>query len=1422
MTFAARVETALASVDGEEGGKPRVYHRDARIQMALHAQFPAEDPFQSFLSRLHLEVLADPVTRATPLARHFAGAVLLLDIAGFTELTENFALSGGEGAERLSDLLNAHFGPMTETIVRHGGDVLVLAGDSLLAVWPAASREGLAAATRLAARAALAVQSAVQSRELPGGITLRQRAGLSAGPLIALTLGGRGENWQFLVVGEPISHAGNANQEASSGSVVLTREAWQHIEGAGQGTLLPSGSVRLEALGEQSAIEPQAVVLPSAGEERVRASVPPVVRDRIDAGQGAWLAEFRTVSVLFVNLRGINLGPENLLAQLQSAGAAVQDVIFRYEGTIYQFLMDEKGITLVCAFGLPPLAHENDAARAAEAAIAIQRETFRRGITTSIGVTTEQVFCCVYGSHLRRQYTLVGPGMNLAARLMQAAAGQVLCDASTAAAGGKSKTVSFENLPAIIVKGKSAPVSIFRPCFQIEEPVRRTARPGSAAGIVGREAERQLLDDALAKLRQGESGVVVITGEAGIGKSTLVEHFRSAAKNGGVGSLTVAGDAIEKSTPYFAWRPVFAEVLGLPATRTVEDAWLPAIQQIPNDPLVGELAPLLNDVLALEIPENQLTAQMNERGRADSTQQILLRLLQRAQADAPLALILDDAHWLDSASWRLASLFAQSAKALVVISSRPLPEPLPEDYKALLERPAVRKLELQALPAADTEAMICRRLGVESLPREVAQFIQERTGGQPLFSEELALALRDAGLIEIEGTACHLSPTVFASVRNPVEHFRSLNMPSTLQGVITGRLDRLPVAQQLALKVGSVIGQSFSGEALREIYPVAADRERLPAMLHQLAQLGLICSPDASSYAFNHALIQDVVYDSVPYAHRRELHRAVAEWYERTGELQSIYPLLAHHWRRADDLPRAINCSVEAGSIAMRSFANQEAAMFFTQALNWDRERCSAAKITPDPRHHAQWELLLGKAYTNSSRYAEAREHIEQGLALNGRNVPGSTARATAALLGQVSKQFLHRKMPGHYLARNAARSEEILEFARAYEALTEIYYLLDLQAHCLYAVFRSLNLAEEVQSSPELARCYSSTGALLGFLTMHKSAESYLSRATDVAARVQNAAAHAWVELAKGVYYAGVGKWEKAEAALRESISVHDRLGDHRHGDDGRTSMAAVRYFQGDFAGTLEWSERVRASAEPRRDLRTMAEAARMRSYALLALEKLNEAAETLPSLLSLREALAGAGGTHRKEYVQAPYGRFHLMRHDLAAARTSADTGAAALARQSNSSYDFLAERSIVAQTYLQILEAATAPRERNGGQEDLIVATTKACKALSSYARVFPIGRPAAARYAGQLAWLKGRTRAAQKHWQNSLRAARTLNMRYDEALATIEIARHLPGDDASRDEHLQQARTIFRELGASADLAQLEKLEFRRSSGLANNP
>jgi len=1391
--------------------------------MAQNSSAPVEHSVFSYLCRMQVETLAIPEAQKLPWQRRFPGAILLFDIAGFTELTEKFALGGAEGAEQLSGVLNAHFGPMTEIIMSYGGDVLSFAGDSVLAVWASPSPEELGRAACLSAQAALSVQKTLRGHELAGGVILRQRAGVGAGWLSAINVGGREERWQFLVVGKPILRAGQANQEAASGDVVFTPDAWRTVQHDCQGVTLPSGSVRLDAV--VSAVAPQLHDhdSPRALAIAARDNIPQVVWDRLQAGQGAWLAEFRTVTVIFMNLAGIDLEQRDLLTQLQPAATTMQDIVFRYEGTIYQFLMDEKGITMVSAFGLPPLAHENDAMRGAEAALTLHKELGQLACPVSVGVTTGQVFCGVYGSNERRQYTLVGPAMNLAARLMQVADHQVLCDRATSLAARASRLLDFEGLPALSVKGRSMAVEVHRPGWKtrgssavppnIADQAAAQAEPDE---IVGRNAERAALGDALEALLRGESGAVVIEGEAGIGKSRLVEHLLHEAGRRNVRCLAVAGDAIEKSTPYYGWRPVFRELLGVDsAPETAEGRRQHVLRQLHADPEASLLAPLLNTILSLDFPDNELTAQMGEEGRAESTRKLLLGLLRQADGNRPRALVVEDAHWLDSASWKLATLSSQSLRPLLlIVATRPLAEPMAEEYQALFELPGSRHLILDALPPEDTLSLVCRRLGVQSLPREIGQFIQERAAGQPLFSEEVTFALRDAGLIQVVDGSCRLSPAVFSSSRDPKEHFSALDFPRTVQGVITSRIDRLPQPQQLALKVGSVIGRAFSVSTLRDIYPLEADREHLPDFLRELERLGIAHRGRQAeeTYTFKHSLIQDVVYNSVPYAHRRELHRAVAEWYERSGDLPPHYPLLAHHWRRAEVLPKAIEYSAAAGELALHNFANQEAVQFFTQALEWDGEHRSAGAPGSTHLRRAQWEMQLGKAYTNTTRYAEGRQHLEQGLSLRRRRVPRSTLSAAGALFREMGKQALHRTWPRHYTGRRSARREEFLEFARAYEALTEIYYLVDKPAHCLYAVFRSLNLAEEAGLSPELARCYSSTGALLGFLSLHKSAQAYCRRATEVAEQVDDAGAHAWVGIAKGLYWAGLGEWQKAEKALCQSISINDRLGDRRRGDDGRITMAEMRYFQGNFVDSLNWAEQARVSAEQRRDLRLLAEAARMRAYGLLALNRLDEVLDCLANLYSLRAVLAGAGGTHRKEYVQALYGVLHLRRGELSKAREAADIAAAALTHQSNNAFDFLAELWTVAQTYLGLWEAGRGVAETSGaGQIDVASAAHKACKKLRGYARVFPIGKPASELCMGQLEWLKGNRRRAQMMWQKSLAAAEKLGMRHAEGLSHDEIGRHLPRHDSARHQHLIQAAEIFRGLAAAYDLARVEQIE-----------
>jgi predicted ATPase len=255
-----------------------------------------------------------------------------------------------------------------------------------------------------------------------------------------------------------------------------------------------------------------------------------------------------------------------------------------------------------------------------------------------------------------------------------------------------------------------------------------------------------------------------------------------------VRSLAGAGDAIEQAMPYHAWRPVFTALFDLAGVDEVEGRRRRVLARVQADPALARLTPLLNSVLPLDLPDNELTGQLTGEVRADNTRQLLIRLLQPPAATpagrtVPLLMVLDDAHWFDSASWALARQVAARVRPLLlVLATRPLVEPLPDDYRRLREDPATEYLRLEPLSPQDTLALVCNRLGVRQLPEPVTALIQERAQGNPFFSEELAYALRDAGLIHISDGTC--------SIAAGAGTLNAMRFPDTMQGVVAARIDR--------------------------------------------------------------------------------------------------------------------------------------------------------------------------------------------------------------------------------------------------------------------------------------------------------------------------------------------------------------------------------------------------------------------------------------------------------------------------------------------------------------------------------------------------------------------------------------------------------------------------------------------------------
>jgi class 3 adenylate cyclase/tetratricopeptide (TPR) repeat protein len=1094
--------------------------------------------------------------RHEPAGERLAAAVLFADISGFTALTERLAGSGPGGVEELTELLNGCFGRLVQLVVDHGGDVVKFAGDALLALWPA--DEGLPALTARAAGCGLAMQQVLHASELAAGTRLSVRVGIGAGQVSTAHLGGVRGRWEFVVGGPAVTQTCGAEQLGRPGDVVLAPEAVDQVRDRCLGEPVATGTGAAPAL-RVTMVQPLPAATPLARVAAVQAPgsalrgyVPGAILARLDAGQSAWLSELRHLSVLFLRLPELDDLTPDTLWQVNDLVCEVQEALYEYEGSVNKLGMDDKGTTMVAAFGLPPVAHEDDPVRAVRAALGIRARLDRRGVRHAIGIASGRAFCGSVGSDLRREYTMIGGVVNLAARLMQTAIDDVVCDSATRQEAQAKLT--FQALPPRRVKGVAEPVALFRP-----GGLSRARAPSRA--LVGRTHERRQLAEWLA-LRGGHGGVLLVEGEAGIGKSRLLDELIAQAANQPVRILAGAADAIRTTTPYYAWRGVFESLFDLIDVSEAGVRRTRVLEWLRGRPDLERLAPLLGDVLPLDLPQDELTGQPQGQVRADNTHRLLIGALQAASEKQPLLLLLEDAHWCDSASWGLAWLVAQQIPtALLVLALRPLPDPIPDEYQRLRQAPGARRLILDPLPAQDVTALVRQRLGVDSVPQPVADLISEHADGNPFFSEELAYTLRDTGVITVTNGSCRIRPGA---------DLQDLSLPDTVQGVVLARIDRLAPPQQLTLKVASVIGRSFAYRLLHDVYPIAADRPTLPDQLEGLQARSLVLSetPERDlEWMFKHVITRDVAYELMVRAQRRALHQAIAEWYEQhhAAQLPGFYSLLAHHWSRTEVAGKAIQFQGLAGEQALAGGAYREAVLFLTAALERD---------PPPPKdgsgegrfRRARWERQLAEAHLGFGSTGEGRFHLGRALELLGTPLPATSRQLAGSILRQLSVQAVHRLFPNQAGGRGRRSPEESLEASRAYMRLTEVFWFANDVPALIHASLQALNQAERAGPSPELARAYSIMCLAAGSVPIHPLARAYALRAEQTARRAGQLWPLGYVRFITCVYKIGAARWVELDEALAQAEALLEQAEDRRALGDALTVQAMSSLYRGQF----------------------------------------------------------------------------------------------------------------------------------------------------------------------------------------------------------------------------------------------------------------
>jgi len=1299
-------------------------------------------PIEGLISHvppLVVEWMVEHPQTAVPEMTAFPGLVLFTDIAGFTHMTETMDGAGPSGIEELSRLLNDYFAGLVEIVAEHGGKVMKFAGDALIAVWRCAETVDRDTTLSVAA-AALRIQANTHRFAKSAGLSMK--ASIGCGEVLHFVLGAEA-NRSSLIAGAAMEEARAAMQRAKAGEVIAGPRVASFVSGESV-EIRAGGFLRVRSMMALGAItNPQQTPLIPGEEARAALlqHVPVPLRGRLAAGQSSWLAEFRRVSVVFLNVPDMRLD-RGSAEQLQGAIRALQAIFARHGCAIENLAEDHEGLTLVAAFGLPHMTYENDAVRAVRGALAARRELRNLGFGSGIGITTGRLFCGLIGGPRRSTYSLVGDSMNRCARFMRLAENDVFCDGATQNACARQ--VEFEFLRTIPLRGRTGQVRVFRPLA--DGPVVTLAE----MGIVGRIEERGRIRGRIrALVESASSGVMIVEGEAGIGKTTLAMEARALAESHGLRIFSGSGDAIEQTASYRPWHEVFASLLDLRDSDGEEDREEQVLARLTE---VGESpvsAPLLNPVLGFRFPENEITSRMTGRPRADATSSLLVRIFSRVLGSERAVVVLEDCHWFDSASWNVAAELHRHVPGLLLfLVTRPPGEPKPEEWRWLLSEAGRDRIVLGALSPENTVAVACRALKVCALPPEVSEILLEKTGGHPFFAGEFARALRDAGHLLVEGETCRLAPGA--------EDLRHSSFPSSADGVVRERLDRLSLSEQLAIKAASVIGPDFDLSTLRAIQPEAED---LAASLHSLVERDLLQHRAVGEeyLAFKHAIIQDVAYHQLTFSRRRELHCAVAQWNEQHDP--SNYSLLAHHWKFGQAAAKALHYLDLAAGEAIGRFANREAASLIEDAISLSAE----SGHRPERLTAGRWRRQLGEAHFHLGRIDRSREVLREATAILGHAMPETKRHFAFAMPHAIFRQLRHRA--GEWLLGQSAleKDQEILEAIRAYNLLGEIAFFTNDLPSSLFCTVRGLNLAELLGPSPSLAEMYAAMVIVTAAMPVRAFGKGYRALTERVLSSVSEPVSHAYSRELIGIYLNGLGEWDEAERMLEKAARTFLQYGHGRRREECLLNIAYGHLYRGDFARACLVHEEMRSSAMRRRDFQTMGWVRLLAAELRLSTEGPRAALETIEEN---RHAEHLDGLTRAGSEALAALAMFQIGEPDRSL--KSASLALRLLTEGPPVAYTMMLYTAHIAEALIGLL-ARSRGAERAGFRK----LARRACASAVRFGRVFPVGRPRALLLEGAIDFVEGHPALAKVHWRNSEEAARELGMEHEAACARVHM-------------------------------------------------
>jgi len=703
-------------------------------------------------------------------------------------------------------------------------------------------------------------------------------------------------------------------------------------------------------------------------------------RDRIEG-------ERRQVTVMFCDMEGFTALADRLREEVvYTIMGQIYEILIRqvhdYEGTINEMTGDG----VMALFGAP-IAIEDAPQRALWAARAIHREitAFNRKreglgpIRMRIGIHSGPVVVGTLGNDLRVEFKAVGDTVNLASR-MEGLAKPGTTYVTEEVYKQTREIFEFEALGKKVIKGKGASIPVYK-VLPARKDIHRP-RLGSERMIfsemVGRQGKLDKLELQVAKLINGAGSIVNIIGEAGIGKSRLLDELKHREVVQRV--MLLEGRAISMGRN-LSFHPIidllkhWAHIRGDDEEREAFTRLDMAIRELFQEQ-AAEILPFVATLMGMNLPSHY---QERIKGIEGGSLEKLIRktmreLFTRLSASRPIVIVIDDLHWADKSSIELLeSLFrlAERERILFINLFRPADdETVQRILGAIKVKHSLYQIEIELGPLDDrkSEMLIANMLNLPAVYHGIVGQIVLRTGGNPYFIEEVVRSFIDEGAVILQGGKFEVT-----------SKFSQVTIPNTINDVLMARIDRLEEETRDLLKVAAVIGRSFFYRVLSE---VAGKVRHLDERLAYLKETQLIRERERMEeleYLFSHALAQEAAYASILPEKCKAIHMQVADTIEKVfaEKLHAFYGMLAYHYSRAENLEKAEGALIKAGEEALKSSASSEALHYYLEALNLYRQKAGASA---DAAKVALLEKNIAIALFNRGQYEEAVAYFDKTL----------------------------------------------------------------------------------------------------------------------------------------------------------------------------------------------------------------------------------------------------------------------------------------------------------------------------------------------------------------------------------------------------------------------------------------------------------